>query len=62
MLLDGEATVAIAHCQQEDEIKEKDLPPSRRLVLRLRKTRKKPLNKLEPRRRRWLISNGRSVV
>ena len=25
-------TVAIAHCQQEDEIKEKDLPPSRRLA------------------------------
>ena len=45
MLLDGEATVAIAQCAQEDEIKEKDLPPLEKACVKARKTRKRRLNK-----------------
>ena len=41
MLLDGEATVAIAHCQQEDEIKEKDLPPLEKACVKATKEAEK---------------------
>jgi len=41
MLLDGEATVAIAQCAQEDEIKEKDLPPLEKACVKATKEAEK---------------------
>merc|ERR1719482_1631900 len=41
MLLDGEATVAIAQCAQEDEIKEKDLPPLEKACVKASKEAEK---------------------
>merc|ERR1719482_2072485 len=41
MLLDGEATVAIAQCAQEDEIKEKDLPPLEKACVKASKDAEK---------------------
>merc|ERR1719482_1053769 len=41
LLLDGEATVAIAQCAQEDEIKEKDLPPLEKACVKASKEAEK---------------------